>query len=255
VQNNYSAAYGIGADGTIVGESEKALDFVPVVWPAGTTAAVELGLGTLVAPAAAYGIDGARIVGEATNAGKPVAVVWAGASAAPVALPGLGGDSSSAYASRGDKVVGELTTGDGAARGAVWTLDAAGNAGAPAVLPPLTGHVSSIALGVNTAGDIVGESTSAAGEVHAVVWQVDGAGVSGPATDLGVGSASAVNDLDLIAGYRGGTNQPTLWTLLNLAVPDPLFSGSYAFTQVYGINAGAALVGVANDQGFVALPQ
>jgi probable HAF family extracellular repeat protein len=256
-QNGYSAAYGVGADGTVVGESEEALDFVAVVWPGAQTVPAKLGLGSLRAPSAAYGIAGSRIVGEATHgptdAPVQVAVVWNAADAAPTALSGIGGDSSSAYFASGGLVVGEATSSSGAGRGVVWTLNAAGaETGAPIELAPLAGHVSSIALAVNTTGEVVGESQSASGEVHAVVWTLDGSVASAP-LDLGVGSASAVNELDRVAGFRGAPNQPSLWDLRNSGLPESI--GAFGFGHVYGMNAGAVLVGLADDQGFVAIPQ
>ena len=254
---SHSAAYGIGEDGTVVGESEKATGTtVAVTWPAGTTAAAELGLGAFAAPAAAYGISGTRVVGEATNAGQPVAVVWTLAVDAPVPLTGLGGASSSAYFIRGDTVVGESTNAAGEGRAVLWKLDATGTpSGAPLELAPLDGHVASVALGVNTSGDVVGESEPASGEAHAVVWAAGASGVPGPPLDLGTGSASAVNDLERVAGHGGAPDQPSLWDLRNTSIADAILAGSSPGGQVYGMNGASVMVGTADGQGFAALPQ
>jgi probable HAF family extracellular repeat protein len=255
--NDYSAAYGLSDDGVAVGESQK-LDglvenIVAVVWPAGASDPTELSLDGFAPPAAAYGIRGGRIVGEVTSAGQTVAVTWNSTAATPVLLGTLGGDTSSAYfIGNGGRIVGESVTAAGASRGALWVLDAGGNPTAPVALEPLPGHVASIALSVNDAGQIVGESESASGEVHAVTWTADA-----PASpvDLGAGSAGGINESDRIAGYLGTPTQPRVWDSRNTSVADAVLTGTFDFAQAYGLNDLNVIVGLADDRGFVAIPQ
>jgi adhesin/invasin len=246
--NGYSAAYAVDANGTVVGESEKAAQYVPVVW-AGVATPSELALGSLEAPAAAYGISGGRIVGEARSGAAEVAVLWPSATAAPVELASLGGTRSSAYAVAGSYVVGESTLAGGANRGAVWTLDASGNPGAPAVLAPLAGDVSSIALSVDPSGRIVGESESASGAVSAVSWN---AATPAVAELLGAGSAQAVSGAR-VAGYAGLPTGPLVWDVRS-ALFEGVLTSPFQFSQAYGVNAASVVVGVLDGGAFAAVP-
>jgi uncharacterized membrane protein len=254
--NDYSAAYGIGDDGAAVGESAKGSAFVAVVWPAASATPLELSLSGFGPPAAAYGVSGSRVVGEALAAGASTAVLWSGAGADPVALGTLGLGSSAAYAiSATGLVVGEgAVEGTGAARGVLWKLDAAGVPGLPVALAPLPGHVASVALGVNAAGEIAGESESASGETHGVLWRLDGAGAPGAPIDLGIASASAVNGASRVVGSSATPHQASAWDLRNTSLVAPVLTGTFTISQAYGLNEFNLAVGRADDQGFVALP-
>jgi uncharacterized membrane protein len=253
-EGGYSAAYGVGVDGSALGEAARGTQVVPVIWPAGSQDAVELPLGTVLPPGAAYGGGGAGwIVGEATKDGETVAVVWTSPTAAPVALATLGGATGSAYATNvGGRVVGESRTADGATRGALWVLDVAGVPGAPRALEPLPGHVSSVALSVSALGEIVGESQAADGAAHAVLWRVDDAGVPGPPVDLGLGVAAVVHD-ERIAGSRGAA--PSVWDLRNLSLADVVLSELLGGGQVYAMNGSGWIVGTSGGEGFVSIPR
>lgn len=259
--NGYSAAYAVDATGAAVGESEKILSVgpplvstsVPVVWAAGASTPTELSLGAFSPPATAYGIADGRIVGETATGGGSAAVLWSDAGATPVALASLGGDRSVAYAIAGSFVVGESTvSAGGASIGAVWTLDASGNPGAPVGLAPLPGDVSSIALGVDPAGRIVGESESDTGVVRAVSWTV-----SAPTEPrlLGAGSAQGVNASGRVAGYGGLPVGPLVWDLRNLAILEGVLTDpNFQLSQAYGLNGANVVVGLLDGGAFAAVP-
>lgn len=252
----YGAAYAVSESGVAVGDAQKGQEVVAVAWPAGGGGALELSRAGFAAPSAAYGIAGARIVGEATLAGNAVAVLWSGPSADPVALGTLGGPTSSAYAIDGaGLVVGESLDANGDPRGALWKLDASGVPAPPLALAPLAGHVASVALDVNGAGEIAGESESGTGEVHAVVWKLSAAGAPGAPLDLGVGSATAINDASRIAGHRAAPGQATAIDARNASLSDAILTGTFTVSQAYGLNDSNAVVGLADGQGFVAVPQ
>jgi probable HAF family extracellular repeat protein len=200
-------------------------------------------------------VSGTRIVGEATDGGNTVAVVWNGTGAAPVALGTLGGATSSAYAIAGSGlVVGESLDGDGKVRGALWRLDAAGAPTAVFPLAPLPGHVASVALGVNAAGEIVGESESAGGETHGVRWTFT-SGAPGAPVDLGIASAAAVNASSRIAGSRATPGEAAAWDGRNPSLADAFLTGTFTASGAYGLNDGNVVVGIADGRGFVAVPR
>ena len=263
--NSYSASYGINDAGIAVGESAKAADTVAVYWPAGSNTAVELILPASAGPAAAYAISGQdRIVGEARDAGgNMAAVLWLGAASAPTLLPLLpGGTTGASYGidPSSTKIVGESENADGRMRAVVWSVAADGTAGDPVDLGTLSGHDRSIALGISSAGRIVGESESPAGETHAVIW-AEGEASGYSIVDLGPAqmnsSAIAVSDSGLIAGWSetDGAPRAAAWHALSadLSNSSAILGGS-GFSQAYGINNNDVVVGMAADQGFVAMP-
>jgi hypothetical protein len=254
---SYSAAYGIGDDGVVVGESAKGAAVVAVAWPPGSATPLELSLAGLGPPAAAYAVSGSRIVGEALAAGRQTAVLWSGAGADPVVLGTIGLDGSAAYAiSETGNVVGEgVVAGTGATRGVLWVVDGSGVPGPPIELPPLPGHVASVALGVSAGGEIAGESESASGETHGVLWRLDGAGAPGAPVDLGIASASAVNGASRVVGTAGTPQQASAGDLRNPSLLDPVLTGTFGVSQAYGLNESNVTVGRADDRGFVAIPR
>jgi hypothetical protein len=224
---------------------------VPVIWAPGAARPTALALGALSSPAAAYGIAGGRIVGEAARGGETVAVLWSHPGAAPVELPTLGGDRSAAYAIAGALVVGESTLAGGASRGAAWILDGSGSSGAAVALAPLAGHVASIALGVEPGGRIVGESESGTGAVHAVAWTL---AAPGAPVDLGSGSAQGVNAGGRIAGHGGHPVGPLFWDLRNPGLLEGVLDDPFLFSQAYGLSGANVVVGLLDGQAFAAVP-
>lgn len=265
--NGYSAAYAVNDNGVVAGESGDDGDdvIVAVLWPAGATAASRLpalGAGN----SAAYCINGAgRIAGEAAvDGGQTVPVYWSSPSATPVPLALLpGGATGSAYFI-GDQgvIVGESETGSGALHAVRWKVDpGTGIAGAPADLGTLSGHVRSVAMGVNRDGVIVGESESAGGEVHSIAWRESAIPGSFAATDLGrdgVGSsAAAINDDSRIVGWSGDSDGIALNALWHaLASPaDSVNTGFAGAGRALAINRPGYVVGAKADKGFVAIPR
>jgi adhesin/invasin len=251
--NAYSAAYAVDASGTAVGESERGAEYVPVLWGPGASIPIDLRLGGFASPGAAYGVSGGRIVGEATQGAGSAALLWSDVDATPVQLASLGGDRSAAYAIAGSFVVGESTLAGpaGASVGAIWTLDASGNPGAPVALAPLAGHVSSVALAVDAAGRVVGESESATGQVHAVSWTV---AAPGAPVDLGTGSAQGVNAGGRVAGYAGLPVGPMVWDVRNPGLAEGVLEDPFLFSQAYGLNGANVVVGVLDGGAFAAVP-
>lgn len=250
--DGYSAAYAVAADGLAVGESQKASDFVAVAWLPGAASPIELSLAGAGPPAAAYGVNGSRIVGEASG----VAVLWSDTGAAPVALGTLGGATSAAYAVSGaGLVVGEAQDGAGEALGALWRVPASGPPAGPVALPPLPGHVASVALGVNDAGEIAGESVAPTGAVRAVVWTLDAGGTPGAPVDLGAGGAAAVNASYRVVGHRPGPAGASAWDTRNATIADGILGETFARSHAFGMNDLHSVVGCADDRAFVAVPR
>ncbi len=267
---NYSAAYGINASGFIVGESEDAANtVVAVYWAFNTQTAVKLAELQAGKNSAAYSVSASgRIVGEAVNSlDKIVPVYWRSSSIAPVALPTLSaGGTGVAYgiidlADGSSVVVGESD--DQAVR---WKINAAGVAQSVEPMGTLTGHVKSVAMGVNRSGVMVGESEDSAGVVRAVIFKdktILGVIIPGfDVIDLGAvgvkSSAVAINDSSSIAGWNNDISGSSL-TALWLANASPVttvnnsLSGSGGNGFAFGINALNYIVGVKSDKGFVAI--
>jgi hypothetical protein len=269
--SSYSAAFAVNDSGVIAGESEKGAAFVPVIWTAGAATPAELSLtmttGTTEAPimtvytaGSAYGIsDAGQIVGEIKRPdGSLMAVLWNTATDEPVELPSLGGASASAYAiSNGGWVVGESITGGGMVRATLWEVNA-GVPGPAIALEVLPGHLKSLALGVDELGRIVGESEDSNGDATAVLWRpkAQGVGYDAPVSLGANSSAQAINEDNRIAGYTGATSEAAVWDtrLKNPTNFDKILDGT-GFSQAYGMNESSIVVGIAGNQGFVALPQ
>lgn len=268
--NSYSSAYAVNDNGVIVGESGDAADanIVAVYWPSGATASVKL-TPLAAGNSAAFGVNSrGQIVGEATSAGgNTVPVYWPGTGSAPVALPLLtGGTGGSAYfVSDDNTIVGESGTTGGAIRAVRWKIDpATGAAGNPTELEPLSGHVKSVAMGVNKDGVIVGESESVSGEIHTVTWKEGsllGISTGFDVTDLGTSgvssSAAAINDDNWVVGWANdNTASPrcSLWNAAGspVATVNANFAGS---GRAMAINRNRYVVGVKSDRGFVSVPR
>jgi uncharacterized membrane protein len=249
----YSAAFGVDANGDVVGESEKAdglgTTTVAVVWPSGTDAPTELRLGTVDPPSAALAVQGGRIVGTAMREGGREAVYWASADADPIAL---GGGASAAHGIAGNWIVGERTSSSGT-RGALWLIDG----GAPDSaenLDPLPGDVASRAFSVDAAGVVVGESESASGAVRAVRWTVDEDGDAGPPQVIGAGTANAVAGVRIV-GRGPGTTAAVLWDARSPTLLEALLDGAFGFGSALAVNGAGLVAGIADGQGFVSVPQ
>lgn len=259
---HYSAAYGVNGLGFAVGESENATgdSTVAAYWrPANNLAVPLLPLGTVPdAVGVAYSInDSGQIVGDEVidDAGNTTALVWSDSSAMPLDLGTLGGDFSSAYhISDGGRIVGESQLAGGAVHGVLWTPLVAGVGYSATELPPLPGHVASMALGIDAGGRVVGESEAADGTRHGVLWSIDGGTVS--AIDLGASSsAQAINDFNRIAGYvAAGTEnaQAVVVDTRNLNLPQAVTG---PFSQAYDISDSDLVVGLAGTRAMLAEPQ
>jgi uncharacterized membrane protein len=204
---------------------------------------------------AAYDINNnGAVVGEGEDAlGNLMAVVWPSSTADPLKLDDLSTNlgSSAYFISDAGVIVGESR--DGTVAGnlqAVAWVPVNGVYGAPLPLTAMTGQVSSIALGVDLAGNIVGEAELADG-IHGVVWSLAGAVVA----DLGVNtSAQAISHgsgSDRIVGYvnaLNGADQATVWNRLDLTDKqefDP-------FSQAYSVNDSFTIVGVMDNKAVAA---
>ncbi|MHB1400375.1 MAG: hypothetical protein ACYDAI_18055 [Trichloromonadaceae bacterium] len=231
IENNYSAAYGINALGTVVGESGATVNStadantVAVYWKGSAVTQLPAPTDNLGAYAA-YSINASDlIVGESVKdaQGNTKAVLWLETPTGWAILDTLhqdGWDYSAAYFIHDDGlIVGEAKPNGGSPQGVVWT-PAAGDNYTVTLLPPLTGGASSVAFGIDTQGRIVGESETGNGTVNGVIWTVNTLGTVITATqDLGANSsAQALNDAERVVGYSGaGSTGSLLWNLANLA--------------------------------------
>ncbi len=233
-----------------------------------------------LARGAAYGINNlGEIVGELERADRTLmAVLWRPAEEGvylnPVELPSLGGANASAIAiSDGGWIVGESVTEGGGERATLWELGPNGLPGDEAInLGTLTGGVRSIALGVDNEGRIVGESEDSAGQISAVLWTPapgDGEVADGLYTRQSRGlhaSAQAISDEHRLVGHAGQGNdaRAVVWDVRTVQTsnfdhvvtgPAPDFTPADIFSQAYGMNEGNMVVGIAGNQGYLAVPQ
>jgi uncharacterized membrane protein len=255
---DYSGAYGLNNAGVVVGEAKSGPGVAPIVavsWAATATTPTPLSIvGLEGVNSAAYDINNnGAIVGEGEDAlGNLVAVIWPNSGVGPIALPHLDPTnlgSSAYFISDGDVIVGESRDAAGNLQAVAWIPSNAGY-GTPLQLTAMTGQVSSIALGVDLAGNIVGEAELADG-IHGVVWSLTGAVVA----DLGVNtSAQAISHgsgSDRIVGYvnaLNGADQATVWNRLDLTDKqefDP-------FSQAYSVNDSFTIVGVMDNKAVAA---
>lgn len=257
------SANGINAAGAIAGEVEVTASglFVPAFWPTKDALAAQvvlLPLGATATQGAAYSINTAgQIAGEVVDGGVTKAVTWAtSAATAPTMLPtSAGTTASSAYAVNSNgEIVGELTDATGT-HAVVWRA-VAGVYGAPIMLSaPGTLAGDSIAMSINTAGNIVGEiEDTATGLIHAVRW-TRGTGTAFTAADLGPAgvnsTAAGLNDGDRVVGHAN--NVASTWAAAATAPTsiDATQTNSMAFginnilqPVVVGISAGQAVMAV-----------
>ncbi len=263
--NSYSAAYAINDAGISVGESENGATTTAVFWPATSTTATALPAdGLFVAgSSSAYNINElGQIVGDATNDinDNTVAVYWQNRTASPLKLANLGTlpEAFSAAYGVGDTgiIVGESLDDSGAIQAVAWVPNGAGGYSTPVVLPTLTNHVTGIALNIDDAGRVVGESEEIDGTVHGVIWTVDSLGATTDLADLGPAtSATDINSAGRVAGYTvAATNNDSarIWDGLAIADQKEL---APTFSHGYGINNASQVVGTADGEGFVAIPQ
>jgi len=196
-----SRAWGINADGVVVGGANTAGDFFvhAFVWRDG----IMTDLGTLDganASSVAFDIapDG-RIVGRIDRPnGSRLAVLWQ--DGAVTDLGSLGGRVSVAYAiNPAGAIVGASETAAGEPHAFLWRDGTMVDLGT-------LGGTRSTAYAINPSGDIVGSSTTVAGEEHAVLWR------KGVIVDLGTVRgmrtvAMGINPSGQVVGYFAG---PTL---------------------------------------------
>jgi hypothetical protein len=251
-----SAAYGVNSDGIVVGEAENGTTSLAVYWPADALNPTPLSMAGMTGTrSAAFAINTAnQIVGEAEQtAGIFVPVLWNGLDAAPAELPlGSAATGSVYYINDGGWIAGEV-----GGKAAYWTVNAEGTVADAIELPLLVGHVAGVALGVDGAGRFVGESEADNGTVYGVAWLKNSSDAYVP-TNLGPASAQAINDNNRIAGYgaAGSASRAAVWDT-RLANPTNFTAvlDKNSLSHAYGINQSDVIVGAAEHQAFVALPE
>lgn len=287
LSGNYSAAYGVNTAGLTVGESSSGLNFVPVYWAAGSTAATALsltmteGVGdaqtvTTFTAGAAYGVnDGGQIVGEVERAdGSLMAVLWqpvAGVYGEPVALPELeAGLSATAHFIGSDgMVVGEAMTAAGL-RATLWRVNATGVVQGSALNLGTfdASHVASSAFGVDTLGRVVGESVAGNGIIRGVTWVLSGDNVASK-VELGAGSSAMAisGETDRIVGFAttAAEQRAAVWDARStlpanfdavLSSGPDLFTPTAGSSRAFGMSQDGAVVGLSPlNKAFVAIPQ
>jgi len=176
--------------------------------------------------------DFGQVVGSAEGFG---AFFWD--DGALVALPGEGDVSPAAINSSSDnlRVAGSFSNlpGSPSARGVVWTVQGGAVTGSED-LPPLIGYEEFwFALDINDAGDVVGTgqklNSGTPGReslVHALLWTRDEATGAYTVVDLGLGRASAIENVSLqdsgttrVVGWvesKKGGAIPVMWTVRKL---------------------------------------
>lgn len=258
----YSAAYGNNDGGAIVGEMEQAGgNIVAAFWSGKAAVAAPLDTPAPATGSAAYGINtSGRIVGELLTSGFPVAATWANSGAVPTTLPtALGTIASSAYfINDNGEIVGELTNATGT-HAALWKPTAGVYSAAPTLLPSPDGD--SLALTINTAGDIVGEAAGTDGSPHAARW-VLGTGANYTLQDLGpanvASSAAGINDAGRVVGHvNDAVNTVSTASAWRTTPPTTPFTidAALVYSQAYAINTSERTVGFADGQAFVGLPR
>jgi uncharacterized membrane protein len=256
--NNFSAAHGINEGGIVAGRSQSGLQTVPVVWDTSLPSPLAQPLNTFAAntSGAAYSINNRlQMVGEAQIAanGASHATLWNSGGAAPRDLGTLlGGTSSAAYhISNAGVIVGESDFGSGKSVAVRWAVDAAGAIlSGPTVLAVLNAtDLGSVALGVNTAGEIVGEVELANGEIRAVRWDPTGATITSMGTAGFDSSVSAINTGGDIAGWNtdAGVDLAARYDALAPGF-DRVLDDQATFSQLYGLNDNGTMVGIGGAQ-------
>jgi hypothetical protein len=145
--------------------------------------------------AAAYGIQGTRIVGYAYDSANH-AFLWdsSNPTASPTEFGQITGQTDAvASAIDGDNVVGWVN--DGSYHGALW--DASNPTAAPTVLGTWVGQTDSFASGVS-GNYIVGTATDGSGNNHGVLW--DATNPTATPVELSMGSYTSVNSIQQITG-------------------------------------------------------
>ena|GEM_PF-1271491 len=214
-----SAAYGIDNCGRVVGGSYLNQGDLsprrPFFWNGGTMT----DMGTLGGNSgAAFGINiNASVAGYASNANNDLhAFIWSNATNTKTDIGTLpGGEFSAAFdINDANTVVGQSEIAPLKDRGFIWT-QAAGMQS----ITPFDPNGSSIAYGINNAGQVVGSATSVSGLIHGFFRAADGT-----MTDMGTlggttSTAFEVNEAGQAVGYSflpaNSANAPShgiLWT-------------------------------------------
>lgn len=141
------------------------------------------------------------------------------------------GDLGSGFGSKANginntgQVVGVSYAIDGSSHATLW------NGAIATELAPLSGSFNTVASSINNSGQVAGWSSG-----HAILWN------GNSVTDLGSGTANAINDSSQVAGLSYPPLAATLW---NGTTSTEL--GQMTFGSVRGINNTGQVVGSNND--------
>jgi len=232
---NFSTAIDVNDLNQIIGFSEvtPGAEFTASLWavntigtPSTAPSALEPVSGNTFS--AAFALDETGVaVGQSSDGGRLVAVVWEAGNSIPTVLPELsatGNSSAFGISADGIVIVGEAQDATGTTRAVAWLGDGLGSFGAPVLLPVNVFAVGidlssfSSAAGVARVGTdeilIVGEAVAGDDTVHAALWRSTNAGATFAASDLGADFiAYAVNGLRQVAGERDSTLAPFTWAV------------------------------------------
>lgn len=259
--DTFSAAFSVDDSGQVVGESRGVNGSSAVIWK---TTAAATPLPALVAGrgATAFGIspDGKSIVGEAEDINfNRRAVLWEvkpdGTIDDPLPLPVdaftrgtvLSTGSVANNVNNNGWIVGEVKDGEGVFHAVLWRH----NQGGVFTTTDLhqASEVASEAVAINGLGQMVGEAELTAGNFAAVKWVENGAGGFTRTTIENTAKATAINDLNRVAGEATETPLATVWD------PGALIGGTTRLfttaSQAYDINNSNLVVGAQGGVGFV----
>lgn len=232
VTANFTTALGINDLNQLVGVAEvtPGAPFSAVQWTVVDDATLTTSTLAPLLPggfSAALAIDATgKIVGQADNGTRLVAVLWKRPEGPAAALPALvatGNYAAYAISADGRLIAGTAVDGSSRTRAVIWAADGNGDfLSLPTVLPvtlfangttlsPFSSANGVVRVGANEI-IVVGEVEAGNAAHHAAIWRSTDGGATFTAFDLGTGYAAyAVNSARKVVGENDNTLSPVFW--------------------------------------------